>query len=154
MRLSIIAAMARNRVIGKDNRLPWRIPADLKRFKALTMGHAMIMGRKTYESIGRPLPGRTTIVISRGFTAEGVELARTVEEALARARGDEVFICGGAEIYRQTIDRADRFYMTLIDREIEGDTYFPSIDFAKLRIIERELHAEHDPPFEFVTYER
>src|SRR5260370_4260992 len=131
MSLALIAAVARNGVIGRANALPWRLPADLKRFKTLTLGHTLMMGRKTFESIGRPLPGRTMVVISRGgFRApEGVQVVATVEEALAAAAADsEVFVAGGAEIYQQTIARADRLYLTHIDSDFEGDTRFPDFD--------------------------
>ncbi|HEX6864402.1 MAG TPA: dihydrofolate reductase, partial [Thermoanaerobaculia bacterium] len=113
MKISLIAALARNRVIGRDNRLPWRLPPDLRRFKQLTMGHTLLVGRKTFESIGRPLPGRSMLVVSRqeGYSPEGVRVARSVQEALdlARAGGEtELFVAGGAEIYRQTLPVADR----------------------------------------------
>lgn len=150
MTLSIIAAMAQDRVIGRDNQLPWRLPADLKRFKQLTMGHTLLMGRKTYESIGRPLPGRTTVVVSRqaGYAPAGVTVAGSVDEALAVATG-EVFIAGGAEIYRQTLARADRLYLTLIDASFPGDTWFPEWNPADWHEVAREAHT--DPfPYAFV----
>jgi dihydrofolate reductase len=160
MRLSAIVAMAPNRVIGANDTLPWRLPADLKRFKQLTMGHTLILGRKTYESIGRPLPGRTFIVVTRqrDYAPEGVKVAHSVDEALAMARGeDEVFIAGGAELYAQTMDRLDRLYLTHIEREFPGDTYFPEVDLSGWRLIEEEHHpaaSEADLPFSFLTYER
>ncbi|MFY0580643.1 dihydrofolate reductase [Cystobacter fuscus] len=132
MRLSAIVAMASNRCIGRDNTLPWRLPADLQRFKRLTLGHTLLMGRKTYESIGRPLPGRTMLVVTRqhGWAPEGIEVAHSLEEALARARGDEIFLAGGAQLYEQAMDRVRRLYLTRIDREYEGDTFFPDVDLS------------------------
>jgi dihydrofolate reductase len=131
--ISIIAAMDRKRGIGVDNKLPWRLSADLKRFRELTMGHHIIVGRKTFESIGRPLPGRRMIVVTRdvNYKTEGCDVAHSVEEAinLAREGGEiEAFICGGAEIYAQTIGVADRMYLTLIDAEVAADTFFPEFD--------------------------
>jgi dihydrofolate reductase len=160
MRLSAIVAMAANRVIGANNQLPWRLPADLARFKRITMGHTLIMGRKTYESIGRPLPGRTFIVVTRqqGYAPQGVKVAHSVDEALALARGDdEVFIAGGAELYAQTLDRLDRLYLTRIERDFPGDTYFPEVDLSGWKLIEGEHHPASGPedlPYSFLTYER
>ena len=160
MRLSAIVAMATNRCIGRDNTLPWRLPADLKRFKQLTLGHTLIMGRKTYESIGRPLPGRTMVVVTRqkDYAPEGVKVVHSVDEALALARGDsEVFIAGGAELYAQTMDRVERLYLTRIERAFPGDTYFPEVDLSGWRLIEGEHHAPEsatDLPYSFLTYER
>ena len=133
MIVSIIAAMDRKRGIGVNNRLPWRLSADLKRFRELTMGHHIIVGRKTFESIGRPLPGRRMIVVTRdrNYKAEGCDLAHSVEDAinLARERGEsEAFICGGAEIYARSIDVADRMYLTSVDAEVAADTFFPEFD--------------------------
>lgn len=160
MTLSMIVAMSTNRVIGQDNTLPWRLPADLKRFKRLTMGHHLLMGRKTWESIGRPLPGRTTVVITRreDLEIDGVTIARSIEEAIdiaERAGDDEAFIAGGAEIFRQTLDRVDRLYLTLIHAEIDGDAYFPEIDTTRWREVAREDHDpdERNPyPFSFVDF--
>jgi dihydrofolate reductase len=157
-RLSLIAAMARNRVIGRDNALPWRLPEDLKRFRRLTMGAPIIMGRKTYDSIGRPLPGRRNIVVTRqrDLALAGCEIAGSLEDALALA-GDapEAFVIGGAEIYRAALPLADRLYFTLIDADYEGDAYFPAIDLAAWREIERERgDATSELRYEFVTYER
>jgi dihydrofolate reductase len=131
--VSIIAAMDRKRGIGVDNKLPWRLSADLKRFRELTMGHHIIVGRKTFESIGRPLPGRRMIVVTRdrNYKAEGCDIAHSVEDAtrLARERGEsEVFICGGAEIYAQSIGIVDRMYLTFVDAEVAADTFFPEFD--------------------------
>jgi dihydrofolate reductase len=159
MRLSAIVAMASNRVIGAGNQLPWRLSADLARFKKLTMGHTLVMGRKTYESIGRPLPGRTFIVVTRqkDYAPQGVTVAHSVDEALslARARGDdEVFIAGGADLYAQTMDRWNRLYLTRIAREFPGDTYFPEVDLSGWRLVEEEQHPEAELPHAFLTYER
>jgi dihydrofolate reductase len=131
--VSIIAAMDRKCGIGVDNKLPWRLSADLKRFRELTMGHHIIVGRKTFESIGRPLPGRRMIVVTRdrNYKAEGCEVVHYIEDAtrLARERGEsEVFICGGAEIYAQSIGTADRMYLTFVDAEVAADTFFPEFD--------------------------
>lgn len=133
MILSIIAAMGRNRAIGFKNTLPWRLPADLQRFKQLTLGHHIIMGRKTYESIGRPLPGRTSIIITRqpDFQAEGCLIAHSLDEAidLAKSRGEqEAFIIGGAEIYAQALSKANRMYLTLVEAEPEADAFFPEFE--------------------------
>jgi dihydrofolate reductase len=158
MRLSAIVAMAANRCIGKDNTLPWRLPADLRRFKQLTLGHTLVMGRKTYESIGRPLPGRTIVVVTRqrDYAPEGVQVAHSLEQALELARGDEVFIAGGADLYRQTMDRLRRLYLTRLDRDYEGDTFFPEVDLSGWRLVEEEHHpaTATEPPFSFLTYER
>ena len=160
MRLSIIAAMARNRVIGRDNRLPWRLPADWRRFKRLTMGHHLIMGRKTFESIGRPLPGRISIVLSAktSYAPSGVQVAPSLEDALLLARGDdEVFIGGGAGVYRQTLARTDRMYLTLLPQDVEGDTYFPRYDESLWEVSQRDVHEpeETDPNrYTFLTLDR
>ncbi len=161
-KISLIAAMAAHRVIGRDNRLPWHLPADLKRFKRLTMGHALIMGRKTFESIGRPLPGRSTIVVTRqaGYAPPGVQIAHSVREALALAAladEDEVFIAGGAEIFQETLPVADRLYLTLIEKELEGDTFFPDFDPSEWRLVEKERHepdAEVPYAYTFQTLDR
>lgn len=134
MLISIIVAMGRNRAIGFQNALPWRLSADMKRFKDLTMGHHILMGRKTYESIGRPLPGRTSIVITRqmDFRAEGCLIVHSLDEAiaLAQARGEqEAFVIGGAEIYAQAVPQADRLYLTFVDAAPEADAFFP--EFAE-----------------------
>ncbi len=162
----LIAAVARNGAIGAHNALPWRLPSDLKRFKALTMGKPLIMGRRTFDSIGRPLPGRETIVVTRaaGYTRDGVAVAHDVESALrlgeerARAAGvAEVVVAGGGEIYAQTIDRAGRLYVTEVDLAPECDARFPSIDPTVWREVAREacVSGPHDEAnFIFVTYDR
>jgi dihydrofolate reductase len=159
MRIAIIAALGSNRVIGRDNAMPWRLPEDLRRFKRLTMGHDLVMGRRTYESIGRPLPGRRTIVVSRqpGYRREGVVAVASIEAAIEAAQGDEVFIAGGADIYAQTLSRADRLYLTLIDQAFEGDAWFPAFDPAGWRVVEQEEHepdADHGFPYRFLVYDR
>jgi dihydrofolate reductase len=137
MKMSLIVAVSRNGVIGLNNQLPWRLPDDLQYFKSVTMGKPLVMGRKTYDSIGRPLPGRTNIVITRdaSWSAPGVNVATTLDEALLLARKacldsgvDEVMVIGGEQIYRMTITVADRLYVTEVDAEIAGDAFFPAID--------------------------
>ena len=160
MQIALIAAMAQNRVIGRDNQLPWRISADLRRFKALTMGKPIVMGRKTWESIGRPLPGRTNIVITRdaGFQADGCRVVHSIEQALEVAAGHEqVMIIGGANLYQQMLGRADRLYLTLVKAEVDGDAWFPEFDQAEWREIGRESHgadADNEYDYEFITLER
>ena len=160
MRITLIAAMAANRAIGLDNRLPWRLPADQRRFKRLTMGHPMIMGRRTFDSIGGvPLPGRPTIVVTRDprWSAPGVEVAHSVDEALDRARGDEVFVAGGEEIFRLALPRADRIQLTRIDQDFPGDTFFPEIDESDWETVEREDHgptAETPFAYSFLVMDR
>ncbi len=133
MIVSLIAAMDRKRGIGVDNRLPWRLSSDLKKFRELTMGHHVIIGRKTFESIGKPLPGRRMVIVTRNetFKAEGCDVVHSVEEAmeLARERGEsEVFVCGGAEVYAQSIEAADRMYLTFVDAEVDADVFFPEFN--------------------------
>ncbi|WP_455234718.1 type 3 dihydrofolate reductase [Thiogranum longum] len=160
MRVSLVVAMAENRVIGRDNELPWRLSADLQHFKALTMGKPIIMGRKTYESIGRPLPGRICIVVTRdsSYTAEGCRVAHSVGQALETAAGyDEVMIIGGADLYGQLLERADRLYLTLVRAEIDGDAWFPEFDAQQWREIARESHQADEKnqyDYDFVTLER
>lgn len=160
MKVSLIVAMARNRVIGRDNRLPWRLSSDLKWFKSLTMGHHVIMGRRTYDSIGRPLPGRTSIVISRTWSAapEGVTVVRSIEEALEAARGEEeVFVLGGAEVFRRTLPMADTLFLTLVHADVEGDVLFPELEPDDWQLVSREDHdsdEKNEYPFSFLVYER
>ena len=158
MTVSIIAAYARNRVIGRCNRIPWKLPDDLRRLKRLTMGHHLIMGRKTFESIGRPLPGRSIIVLTRrpDFRAQGVDVAGSVDQALGmaqRAGDEEAFIGGGEEIYRQTMGVAGRLYLTMLEEEFEGDTLFPEFEWGEWRVVFEEGHTV---PFgyRFVDLER
>jgi len=129
--ISMIVAMDRTRVIGSNGRLPWSLPADLQRFKRLTMGHALLMGRKTYDSIGRPLPGRRTIVVSRdpALQIPGCRTAAGIAAALELAAGEEeLFVCGGAEIFQQLLPRTERIYLTEIDAQVAGDSYFPLVE--------------------------
>lgn len=157
--LSMIAAMGRNRVIGLDGALPWHLPADLKWFRQKTMGHSVIMGRKTYDAVGMPLPGRRTIILSRALESApaGCELARTLDDALAMCQDDpEPFIVGGGEIYRLGLPLADRVYLTLVDLEPEGDAEFPDLG-AEWRQIWSQAHPaddRHATSFEFRIYER
>ncbi len=160
MTLSLIAAIASNQVIGWNNRLPWKLPADLKRFKSLTMGHHLLLGRKTFESIGRPLPGRTMVVITRrkNYTPSGVQVAHSLQEALQIAAGDsEVFIAGGAQIYRQSLPLANRLHLTRIDCDFQGDAYFPRFEESQWRLVEcTKMEADEDNPYpyRFLLYER
>jgi dihydrofolate reductase len=164
--IALIAAVARNGVIGSSGALPWRLSSDLKHFKAVTMGKALVMGRKTYQSIGGPLSGRTIVVVTRdsAFAAEGILVARDVDEALslaqaaARAGGaDEIVVAGGGEIYAQTVGRASRLHLTEVDVAPEGDAHFPPIDLAQWREVSRrkgERGPRDEADFAFVEYER
>lgn len=161
--VALIAAVSENGVLGRDGGLPWRLPADLRRFKALTMGHHLILGRRTWETLDGPLPGRIPVVVTRrpGLSAE-VLAAATVGEALAIAAlaGDrQPFVAGGAEIFRLALaeDRIDRIYLTRIHQDFVGDTLFPPYDEARFRLSAREDHAVaegHPYPFSFLTFER
>lgn len=150
--LSIIAAIGDGGVIGREGALPWHIPEDLKRFKQLTMGHPIIMGRKTYESIGKPLPGRVNIVISRqeGYEAAGCEVFRSLEEALAKYEPQNPFVIGGAEIYRAALPLADRLHITEVKISTDGDVFFPDFDRSQWRETSREPHDQ----FDFVVMEK
>lgn len=157
--ISLIAALDSKHAIGKKKALPWYLPADLKRFKELTMGHPIIMGRKTYESIGKPLTGRANIVLTREarYEAAGCKVVHSVEQALEAARNapndsDEVFVIGGAEIFREFLPRADKMYLTLIDHDFGGDVFFPEFDKTEWREVTREPHVpdEKNPyPYTF-----
>ncbi len=140
--LALVVAVARNGAIGRGGGLPWRVPEDLKRFKAVTMGHAVVMGRKTHESIGKPLPGRRNIVVTRraGARFEGCEVAPTLEAALALARATDPLpmVIGGAQLYAEALPRATRLYLTELDRDVEADTFFPALDRREWREVERE----------------
>jgi dihydrofolate reductase len=153
VKLAIIVAIARNRVIGKDGKLPWHISEDLKRFKRLTTGHAVLMGRKTFESIGRPLPNRRNVVIS-STPQPGVETFRTVAEALEALKDQEkVFVIGGGQLYASLLDSADELYLTLVDQNIEGDTFFPPYE-QLLGTRFREVAREEHEGYRFVDYQR
>lgn len=159
MNLSFVVAMARNRVIGRNNTLPWRLSADLKHFRRVTMGKPIVMGRKTFDSIGRPLDGRENIVITRNpdFRPPGITVAGSVDEALRRAGDGEVMIIGGATVFEQTLDRADRIYLTQIDEDFDGDVFFPALNAGEWREIERtdvEPGADAAFGYSFVTLER
>lgn len=154
MSVVIVAAIGRNGVIGVDGGLPWRIPEDLARFKEMTMGHALVMGRATFESIGRPLPGRSNIVLTRrpDWSHEGVDTARSLEEALdiARERGQDVYIAGGADVYEQALPIADSMELTEVDAAPDGDTFFPDVDWSLWFATARQEHQG----FRFVSYRR
>lgn len=161
--IALIVAMAENRVIGLNNQLPWRIKEDMAFFKRTTMGKPMIMGRKTFESIGKPLPGRTTVVITRNadWHREGVQTACSVDEAIRVANrlinetgGTEIIVAGGAEIYAQTLDRAERLYITEIAASPDGDACFPEFDRGIFREVARDTRSDHDPAYAFVTLTR
>jgi len=165
MKFSLIAAVAENRVIGRGNDIPWRLPEDWQRFKATTMGHHLLMGRRTWESIGRPLPGRTTVVITRGSLDLPAEVASVASAAslddaieLARAAGDdEAFVAGGAEIYRQSLHRADRLYLTRVHAAPEGDTFFPEWEPNDWTVVSSEPHEadeRHPCAYTFELLER
>lgn len=157
---SLIVAMSKNRVIGRAGQLPWHLSADLRRFKQLTMGHTIVMGRKTFESIGRPLPGRNSIVITRhqGYRPPGVHIAASLEDAERLAADDsEVFFIGGGEVYRQVLPRIDRIYLTLVHAEVSGDTYFPELSPDQWQLTQQTDHAadeKNEYPFSFLVYDR
>nr|AIA11731.1 Dihydrofolate reductase [uncultured bacterium] len=175
-KISLIVAMAENRVIGKENGMPWHIPGELPRFKRITTGHPIIMGRKTYESIGRPLPNRVNIVITRdaGFKVDGVVVVHSLEEALevakkaelltphpsplpingAREQLGEVFIIGGGEIFKQAMPIADKLYLTLIHKNIEGDTHFPKYEKIFSKEVFREDHETEEYRYSFLEFEK
>jgi dihydrofolate reductase len=159
-KISLICAMANNRVIGLNNQMPWHLPADLKHFKETTMGKPIVMGRKTFESIGRPLPGRRNLVITRNsdYRPDGVEVVSSIEEALELLNeAEEIMITGGGNIYQQTIEMADRLYLTFIDLATDGDAFFPEYQHLHWTEICREAHLpdEKNPhAYVFVTLER
>ncbi len=172
IRISSIAAMARNRVIGVANGLAWHIPEDFKYFKKTTLGHPVVMGRKSYESLGKPLPGRPNIVISlshqelvvpfplKGTQGDGPYYASSIEEGISRAEAiaeimgvQEIFIIGGGQIYKETLPITERLYITIIDREYEGDTYFPDFDWNDWNVLSEDKR-EGDPAFTFYVLER
>ncbi len=160
MRISIINAMAKNRAIGINNALPWRCPEDLRHFKALTMGHHMIMGRKTFDSIGKPLPGRTSVVVTRNrdLKIEGCVVAHSLQAAIGACAGDEeIFVVGGAELYAQALPLADMLYLTEIQQDFAGDAFFPEFDKTAWQELSRSVHRQTEPQpldYHFVTYRR
>lgn len=164
MKLCLIVAVSRNGVIGLNNQLPWHLPEDLKYFKSVTMGKPIVMGRKTYDSIGRPLPGRTNIVITRdaSWSAPGVEVAQTLETALElgatacdAAGVEEIMVIGGEQIYRMTLDSAERLYLTQVDAEVEGDAFFPEIDPKIWNQVSVQVPEKTDThPYKFLILDR
>ena len=148
MNISIIAALADNGVIGAAGKIPWHISDDLKRFKRLTLGHPIVMGRKTYDSLGKPLPGRRNLVLTRGPAIPGVECFSDLQVALAACESETVFIIGGAEIYRQALPLASTLLLTHVHRRVEGDTRFPEYDSSQWQEVGREEHSD----YAFVEY--
>lgn len=149
MSISYIVAMDRNRVIGRENQLPWRLPADLKFFKNTTMGHTIVMGRKTYESIGKPLPGRTNVIMTqnRDYEAPGCVIVHSIEELMDRYGDEEVFVTGGSELFRLFMPYVDKMYITRIEHEFEGNTVFPEFDEQQWEITwsEQGIKDEKNP---------
>jgi dihydrofolate reductase len=159
MIVTAVVAISENHVIGKDNKLLWYLPADLKHFKQITTGHTVIMGRKTYESVGKPLPNRRNIIITRqAITIPGCEVVNSIEAALALCADEpEVFIVGGAEIYRQSITLTDRIYLTIVHKEFEGDSFFPEIKKEEWKEVSREDYQPDEKnllPYSFITLEK
>jgi dihydrofolate reductase len=164
-RIALVWAMARNRVIGRNNALPWRLPADMQHFRELTTGHPVLMGRKTFESLGRPLPNRTNIVITSDshYAPQGCLVALSLDDALALAvphvppNDPEIFVIGGETLYTQMLSRADRLYMTQVETDAEGDAWFPEFDLGIWKEIQRDVHPADDKnpyPCTFLTLER
>ncbi len=166
MELAIIVAQSKNRVIGVNNDLPWRLPKDLQYFKKVTLGKPIIMGRKTFESIGKPLPGRANIVITsnKDCCIEGVQVVHSLEQAIEVGKVEaveqgqtEVMVIGGAQIYQQALSQCSKLYITEVDAVIEGDAHFPEVDYGQYHEVERENHASDDSnpyDYSFVSYER
>ncbi len=156
MIVSFIVAMSQNRVIGRDQGLPWNLPEDLKRFRKITKGHPVIMGRKTFDSMGKPLPDRENIVITRqGIAIPGVKIVSTLSEALKPFEGTdrEVFILGGGQIFSESLSRVDRIYLTLIEQDFQGDVLFPEVNWAQFKKTFEEDHAA-PMPYRFINYDR
>ena len=156
MGITIIAAMSRNRVIGREGAIPWHIPEDLRRFRELTLRHTVIMGRKTFESIGRPLAGRRNVVVTgqKNFAREDTLVVHSLAEAIESSDpAEEFFICGGSEIYRQALPLCSKIYLTVVDLDIEGDRYFPPIPPDDFREVSRETISE-SPPAQFIIFKR
>ncbi|NEM97316.1 dihydrofolate reductase [Pontibacter burrus] len=159
--IAIVVAVAENNVIGKDNQLIWHLPADMRFFKNLTMGHPIVMGRKTYESIGKPLPGRTTVIITRqhDFEAPGCIVVNSIDEAITQAQtiDQDVYIIGGAEIYKQALNKVDTIYLTQVHHAFEGDTFFPEIVESQWEVTSEEKHEPDEKnkySYSFVTLKR
>ena len=162
MLISAIVAKAKNNVIGKDNDIPWYLPADLKYFKKVTINHHIVMGRKVYQSIGKPLPKRTNVIITRNpfFIVSNCFIANSIEEAISMAQenGDEeAMIIGGGEIYKQTMELWDRLYLTEVDADVEGDVYFPELDYSQWNLVSKEDHQKDEKneyDYSFHIYDR
>lgn len=156
--ISLIVATGENRVIGLNNKMPWHLPADLKYFKKITTGHAVVMGRKTFLSIGRPLPNRTNVILTRDkhFKAEGCQVIHSIEEVLELSKQENLFIIGGAEVYQQFLAHADKVYLTYIHKSFEGDTFFPELDDKwKLTSTEKHIPDEKNQyEYEFKIFEK
>lgn len=158
--ISIIVAIGRNRVVGVNNKLPWDLPADMEHFREVTKGKPVIMGQKTFESIGKPLPGRTNVILTldKGFSIEGCVVANSIDEALAEVKdAREIMIIGGVSIYKQFLPLADRMYLTLIDGDFDGDAFFPEFDWSDWDITERNENApdkDNSYPYAFLTLQR
>ena len=154
--ISLIAALGNNRVIGNENKLIWNIPADMKRFREITLGKPVIMGRKTFESIGKPLPKRKNIILTRdkNYKADGCIVVNSREDALKSAGDGEVMIIGGAMIYAEFLPIANKMYLTIIGREFEGDAYFPEYNENEWKEVSREVHEENDLNYSFIDFER
>lgn len=159
--ITIVVAMGRNNAIGKDNKMLWHLPEDLKHFKNLTLGHPIIMGRKTYESIGRPLPGRTNIVVSRkeNWFEEGILIVPSLKEAIKHSKkiSDQTYIIGGGNIYEQTIDLVDRLEVTVVDATIDADAFFPKINTKVWKEVKKDCHQKdekHLYDYCFITYDK
>lgn len=150
--ITLIAACSKNWVIGKDNQLIWNLPEDLKRFRKLTSGKTVLMGRKTYESIGKPLPNRTNLIITsdKNFKAEGCIIYHNLEEALKH--DSEIMVIGGSQIYNQLLDKAHTIELTMIDREFDGDAFFPEIDLKNWNLVKSEEHQNEDYNWRYETY--
>lgn len=156
MLISLIVAMSKNRVIGADGQLPWQLPGDLRRFQQLTMGQTLLMGRKTYQSIGRPLPERRTIILSRtpDYQAVGCTVVAGLEDGIAAASSAELFICGGEEIYRQALPLAEKIYLTELQRDIAGDTFFPQLPAGRYQTVHNETLLDAGEPCRFSILQR
>ncbi|RXT05728.1 dihydrofolate reductase [Ammoniphilus sp. CFH 90114] len=157
--ISVIVAMSRNRVIGKDNKMPWHLPADLAYFKRVTMGHTVLMGRKTFESMGKPLPGRNNVILTRqkDYHQEGCRVLHTIEEALREFKDQDLFVIGGAEIIKEFLPVVDKLYLTQIDEEFEGDTFLPEFDageWVEVSRTEGVIDEKNKFPHTFFVYEK